>query len=166
MKHGNGLNRLLCILLAIALALGLASCSSLSKQERRIRKGAGVDLDLSGCRIERETDTHGGFLGDGEYLLVIDCGGKEEKLRAQTSAWAALPLSKNLQEVLHEWGPTERNTPPRIEHGVWLFYDRFSDTDGFDRRSDERLTSRPAQNFSLLIYDSDSNRLYYYELDT
>ena len=65
MKHGNGLNRLLCILLAIALALGLASCSSLSKQERRISKGAGVDLDLSGCRVEQETDTHGGFLGDG-----------------------------------------------------------------------------------------------------
>lgn len=160
------MKKAICIFLALFLALGLASCSSLSKQERRIEKGAGVELDLSGCRVEQETDTHGGFLGDGEYLLVIDCGGKEEKLLAQTGNWSALPLSKNLQEVLHEWGPTERNTPPRIEHGAWLFYDRFSDTDGFDRRSDERLTSRPAQNFSLLIYDSDHSRLYYYELDT
>ena len=160
------MKKAICIFLALLLALGLASCSSLSKQERRISKGAGVELDLSGCRIEREIDTHGGFLGDGEYLLVIDCGGKEDKLLAQTRDWSALPLSKNLQEVLHEWGPTERNTPPRIENGVWLFYDRFSDTDGFDRRSDERLTSRPAQNFSLLIYDSDRSRLYYYEMDT
>ena len=102
----------------------------------------------------------------GEGMLVIDCGGKEEKLLAQTGAWSALPLSKNLQEIVYEWGLTERNTPPRIENGVWLFYDRFSDTDGFDRRSDERLTSRPAQNFSLLIYDSDRSRLYYYEMDT
>lgn len=160
------MKKAICIFLALFLALGLASCSSLSKQERRIGKGMGVELDLSGCRIEQETDTHGGFLGDGEYLLVIDCGGKEDKLLAQTRDWSALPLSKNLQEVMHEWGPTERNTPPRIENGVWLFYDRFSDTDGFDRRSDERLTSRPAQNFSLLIYDSDHSRLYYYELDT
>ena len=160
------MKKAICIFLALLLALGLASCSSLSKQERRISKGTGVELDLSGCRIEQETDTHGGFLGDGEYLLVIDCGGKEEKLLAQTGAWSALPLSKNLQEIVYEWGLTERNTPPRIENGVWLFYDRFSDTDGFDRRSDERLTSRPAQNFYLLIYDSDRSRLYYYEMDT
>ncbi len=160
------MKKAICIFLALLMALGLASCSSLSKQERRISKGAGVELDLSGCRIEQETDTHGGFLGDGEYLLVIDCGGKEEKLLAQTGAWSALPLSKNLQEIVYEWGLTERNTPPRIENGVWLFYDRFSDTDGFDRHSDERLTSRPAQNFSLLIYDSDRSRLYYYEMDT
>lgn len=146
--------------------IGLASCASVSNAERRIQKGAHVDLDLTGCSIEQETDTHGGFLGDGEYLLVLDCSGKEEKILAQTSGWSAFPLSENLREALYEWGPSERTIPPEISSGVWYFYDRFADETAFDRRSDARLLSRPAENYSLLIYDSDSGRLYYYEMDT
>jgi hypothetical protein len=148
------------------MLLCLTSCGAVTKAERRIQKGARVSLDLSGCRIEQETDTHGGFLGDGEYLLVLDCSGKEEKILAQTSGWSAFPLSENLREALYEWGPSERTIPPEISSGVWYFYDRFADETAFDRRSDARLLSRPAENYSLLIYDSDSGRLYYYEMDT
>ena len=156
----------LCTLLAALCLIGLASCAALSKAERRIQKSAHVDLDLSGFRIERETDTHGGFLGDGEYLLVLDCSGKAEKILAQTGGWPALPLSDNLREALYEWGPSDRCIPPEIHSGVWFFYDRFADETAFDRHSDARLLSRPAQNYSLLMYDSDTGRLYYYELDT
>jgi hypothetical protein len=156
----------LCTLLAALCLIGLASCASLSKVERRIQKSTHVDLDLSGCKIEQETDTHGGFLGDGEYLLVLDCSGKEEKILAQTNGWSAFPLSENLQEALYEWGPAERMIPPEIHSGAWYFYDRFADETAFDRHSDARLLSRPAENYSLLMYDSDTSRLYYYEMDT
>ncbi len=154
------------ILLILILLVGLASCASLSKAERRIQKGARIDLDLSGCRIETEHDTHGGFMGDGEYLLVLDCSGEGEKILAQTGEWTAFPLSDNLREALYEWGPSERIVPPEISSGVWYFYDRFADETAFDRRSDARLLSRPAVNYSLLMYDSDTGRLYYYEMDT
>ncbi len=162
----KAVKKALYILLAAMCLIGLASCASVSKAERRIRNGAHVDLDLTGCRIEKEHDTHGGFLGDGEYLLVLDCSGKEEKILAQTGGWSALPLSETLRETLYEWGPADRNIPPEISSGVWYFYDRFADETAFDRRSDARLLSRPAENYSLLMYDSDTGRLYYYEMDT
>ncbi len=162
----KAVKKTLCFLLTVLMTASLAACASLSEAERRIQKGAHVDLDLSGCKIERETDTHGGFLGDGEYLLVLDCSGKEEKILAQTSGWSAFPLSENLREALYEWGPEGRNIPPEISSGVWIFYDRFADESAFDRRSDARLLSRPADNYSLLMFDSDTGRLYYYEMDT
>lgn len=161
------MKRILCMLLAGALLLGLAACGSLSKAERTIQKRAQVDLDLSGCRIVSETDTHGGFLGDGEYLLVLDCSGNEEKILSQIGEWPAFPLSDNLREVLYAWGIAEKNGIPQISSGAWWFTDRFGDASAaLDRHSDANLLSRPAENFSLLLYDAEHSRLYYYELDT
>ena len=160
------MKRVLCILLAGAMLLGLAGCGALSKAERQIKKKTGVDLDLSGCRVVSETDSHGGFLGDGEYLLVLDCSGSGEKLPAQIGGWPALPLSDNIRTALYDWGVAERNGIPEIRSGKWYFYDRFADSTAFDRTSDARLLTRPAENFSLLLYDSEQSTLYYYEMDT
>ncbi len=160
------MKKALCAILAAILAFALTSCASPAKAERRIREKAHVEMDLSGCRVESERDTHGGFLGDGEYLLVLDCKGHEEKILAQTREWNEFPLSANLQELLYEWGVAERDGLPRVGSGAWYFYDRFSDTNVFDRTSDELLLSRPAENFSLLLYDSGTGRLYYFEMDT
>lgn len=160
------MKRVLCILLAGALLLALAGCGALSKAERQIKKRAGLDLDLSGCRVVSETDTHGGFLGDGEYLLVLDCSGSEEKLIAQTGGWSTFPLSENVRTVLYDWGVAEQYGIPEIGGGAWYFRDRFADDAALDRRSDALLLSRPAVNFSLLLYDADHSRLYYFEMDT
>lgn len=160
------MKRVLCGFLAVIMLLCLTACGAVSKAERRIQKGARVSLDLSGCRIEQETDTHGGFLGDGEYLLVLDCSGNEEKILAHTGEWQVFPMSENLRELLYGWGIAERNGIPQVSSGKWYFYDRFSDATSFDRNSDERLLSRPAENFSLLLYDSENSRLYYFEMDT
>ena len=160
------MKRILCILLAGMMLLGLAGCGALSKAERSIKKRAGLDLDLSGCRVVSESDTHGGFLGDGEYLLVLDCGGSEEKLLAQTGEWPAFPFSDNVRTVLYDWGVAERNGIPAISEGRWYFYDRFADDSAFDRRSDAHLLNRPAENFSLLLYDTEQSTLYYFEMDT
>ena len=161
------MKRVLCGFLTIIMLLCLTSCGAVSKAERRIQKGARVSLDLSGCRIEQETDTHGGFLGDGEYLLVLDCSGNEEKILAQIGEWPAFPLSDNLREVLYEWKIAEKNGIPQISSGAWYFTDRFADeAAALDRHSDASLLSRPAENFSLLLYDAEHSRLYYYEMDT
>ena len=160
------MKRLLCIFLAAVLLLGLAGCGALSKAQRQIEKKTGVGLDLSDCRVVSETDTHGGFLGDGEYLLVLDCSGNEEKLLAQTADWSVFPLSDNIRTVLYDWGVAERNGIPAISEGRWCFYDRFDDEIALDRRSDARLLSRPAENFSLLLYDSANSTLYFFEMDT
>ena len=160
------MKRILCLILAAVLLLGLAGCGALGKAERQLKKRVGLDLDLSGCRVVTETDTHGGFLGDGEYLLVLDCSGSEEKILAQTGGWSPLPLSDGVRTVLYDWGVAERYGIPAIDSGVWYFWDRFPDEIALDRRSDARLLERPAENFSLLIYDTEHSRLYYFEMDT
>ena len=160
------MKRFLCIILAGLLLLGLAGCGAASKAQRKIQKRTGLDLDLSGCRVLSETDSHGGFLGDGEALLVLDCSGNEEKLLAQTGGWAAFPLSENIRTVLYDWGIAEKYGIPAISDGRWYFWDRFADDVALDRRSDALLLTRPAENFSLLLYDTEHSVLYYYELDT
>lgn len=160
------MKRVLCLILVGVLLLSLAGCGSLGKAQRHIQKRTGLDLDLSGCRIVTETDTHGGFLGDGEYLLVLDCSSSEDRILAQTGGWAAFPLSENIRTVLYDWGAAEQYGIPAIAGGAWYFYDRFPDDAALDRRSDARLLSRPAVNFSLLLYDAENSTLYYYEMDT
>ena len=160
------MKRFLCIILTGLLLLGLAGCGAISKAQRTIQKRTGLDLELSGCRILSETDTHGGFLGDGETLLVLDCSGSEDKILAQTGGWPDLPLSENIQTVLYDWGVAEKYAIPAIRKGKWYFYDRFADDVALDRRSDARLLSRPAENFSLLLFDSENSILYYFEMDT
>ena len=161
----NVIQKALCIPLACMMLFGLTSCASVSKAERQIEKRAHIALDLSGCKIERETDSHG-WMGDGESLLVLDCGGRGDAVLAQTGGWTEFPLSGSLQTVLYERGLAERNGIPPISDGVWYYYDRFPDSAVFDRRSDAPLLTRGAYNFSLLLYDADSSRLYYFELDT
>ena len=155
----------LAVLLAAALLPLLPSCSDLSKLEQRMKKSE-IALDLSGCKLEKETDTHG-WMGDGESLAVLDCAGAEASMREQTKGWADLPLSINLQSVICDGTDSLRNELPTITDGKWAFYDRYPDSEPFDRHSDEKLAAfSRAKNFTLVLYDAENAKLYYYELDT
>ena len=156
-----------CLALACVMLIGLTSCSSVTKAERRMKKKTDLDIDLSGCVIETETDTHAA-MGDGEYLLVLSCVGNEPEILKQIRDWQSFPLSVSLQTVLYEREKlAERYGIPQIENGAWYFYDRHSEA-AADRHSDEELLSfsRGAENFSLVMYDADNGRLYYFERDT
>ena len=144
--------------------LSLCSCSPVSKFSRRTKRNAGAGIDVSGCRVERETDTTGWF-GDGEYLIVFDCGGSEEKILDQVRGWNGFPLTEGLREAVYASGLAGAYGIPEIGRGAWLFYDRFpGGTD--DRRSDGKLLSRPARDYTLVMYDADGGKLYYLESDT
>ena len=53
---------------------------------------------------------------------------------------------------------------PEVTNGYYYFCDRHSDS--IDSSDDTNLLSRASFNFTLAIYDSDTNRLYYVEFDT
>ncbi|MBQ2663259.1 MAG: hypothetical protein IJH36_10765 [Clostridia bacterium] len=118
-------------------------------------------------------DNHGGFHGDGEAYRIFDCSKNRDKALEVVSLWEPLPLSENLELIMYggerngrSYGLTLANKAhmPKIEHGFYKFYDRHSEAR--DRDSDSELFNRYSYNFSLAVYDTDTDRLYYFVFDT
>ena len=153
---------LITVLFALCL-LGLSSCSANDY----------MGFDKRDFTVVTEVDTHGGFFGDGFYFLTLDCSMNRENALEHIKDWEKLPLSVNLGFAVYGgekdgigYGPLLAETVdiPQIEHGYFCFTDRQSE--GADNHSDAELFNRYSYNFTLAIYDTDTDRMYYWELDT
>lgn len=123
--------------------------------------------------VIEELDTHGGFHGDGFYYLILDCSENKQVALENVSRWEPLPLSENLALIMygghkdgmwHGYNLAEEANIPAIENGYYIFKDRHSDSGG--SADDSELFNRQSFNFSLAIYDSDADIMYYFEFDT
>ena len=134
---------------------------------KRISKSLGIKTP-GNIHIEYE-DTHGGFHGDGFLVAKIKFEEKKsEKILLQIKNnpnWKPLPLTKNTEIALYQFsGLAEKVNMPKTDKGYWLLIDRFGGE--IIGNNDTELLSRSAANFTVGIYDSENNILYYYELDT
>lgn len=111
-----------------------------------------------------ELDTHGGFHNDGEYYLILDCSKNREKALYNIRNWKALPLPENLENTffgtLGGLKIAEKFNMPKIKNGAYIFCDRFAG------KNDDLNIGEGPYNFSVAVYDSDNDIMYYYELDT
>jgi len=130
-----------------------------------------IDIDISSCQIMKDEDTHGGFLGDGDYLVIADCSENKENILNQISHWKCFPLTQNLERVVYGFEKGEvtitkqiSESIPRIENGYYYFYDRNSESK--DPFNEDELFDRASYNYTLALYDRDTNLFYYFELDT
>ena len=123
--------------------------------------------------VVEEVDTHGGFLGDGSYYLILDCSDNEAAALSIVADWKRLPLSENLSLIMYGGEKNGRSYGyylfkeahmPVIENGYYCFKDRHFEAK--DVSDDAELFNRFSYNFSLAVYDIDTNRLYYFEYDT
>lgn len=114
--------------------------------------------------VIEEVDTHGGFHGDGSYYLIMDCSKNREKALKIINDWNELPLSENLNSIMYESDLAEEAKMPKLENGYYRFYDRHSEST--DSSDDSELFDRASFNFSLAVYDSDTDMMYYFEYDT
>ncbi len=123
--------------------------------------------------VVEELDTHGGFLGDGSYYLILDCSNNKEQALDEVKCWKKLPLSENLNLIMYggeKDGVTygyelaKEAHMPKISNGYYMFEDRHSESK--DSKNDSDLLDRHSSNFSVAIYDCDTDRLYYFEFDT
>lgn len=156
------MKKIIVLLGLIILVTGCTNCSN---------KDIISDLNLNKdkCKILETTDTHEGFLGDGDYFARIKCSKIEDKILKK---WNKLPLSDSLKEVTEMKHCDSKSCEdiykryniPNIENGYYYFEDRHSEsTNTFD---DSDINNRPSYNFTLAILDKDTNTIYYYELDT
>ena len=159
---------LIAIICGIGLLIYISSYLSNSSRLEHISKK--IEINLENCKIEKEKDTHGGFLGDGDYFAKIICNTQiDNKIKSE---WNKLPLPDELQKVMNiiqydnKGGHNvyDKYNIPNLENGYYYFLDRH--TESKDKKSDKELNQRSSYNFSVAIYDDENKILYYYALDT
>ncbi len=161
------MKRFLASILSILLLCGLSSCSTQADSKEYF------GFDKADFTVVEESDTHGGFLGDGSYFLILDCAANKEQASEDLEGWKPLPLSENLNLILYggerdgvnySYDLAEQAGFPKIENGYYYFEDR---QDGsLDKSDDSQLFDRGSFNFSVALYDSDTDRMYYLSFDT
>ena len=158
-------NRFLFIVLVMGLTLLISGCTSHSRL-RRISENMEVNIDS--CKIDNEKDTHGGFLGDGETFMLLDCSDMDDQA---FSEWKPLPLPDVLKKRIYEdiccydecVTTSVRYSIPEFSEGYYFFNNRHYEAESKD---DLNIYEPYSYNFTIAIYDKPSKHLYYYELDT
>lgn len=161
------MKRILAVVYAFVLLAVLSSCLT------SLQSDSYFGFSKQRFTVVEEKDTHGGFVGDGSYYLILDCSDNTEDALSIVADWNELPLSENLNlimyggekdDVTYGYDLSEKAHMPVIENGYYYFEDRHSEAK--DVSDDSELFSRASFNFSLAVYDSETNRLYYFEFDT
>ena len=123
-------------------------------------------------KVLKETDSHRGFHGDGDYVLILDCSENKEKALEYTKEWEILPLTENLQLLMYggekedhfyNYNLADASNIPEIKNGYYYFYDRHANSK--DTKDDTNIF-RGSFNFSLALYDLDTDIMYLLEFDT
>lgn len=170
-KRGN------IILLTLILLLTMTGCSSEKTSNVLSEISKTIGVDVSAGAVISESDSHGGFHGDGDAVIEIQFADTSFSDQIEDNEeWNAMPLTENLTALVYgihtetsSIGPmihADDNVPvvPEIENGYYYFRDRHSQST--DPKDDTNILSRVSYNFTIAIFDADANILYYLELDT
>lgn len=147
----------------------LTACGS-PKPQNTVSNELGIDVS-SGDEISA-SDSHGGFHGDGTTYIVLNFSDNKvlEQIEANTQ-WKKFPLDETVKALVYgisneagSIGPFLNDgnggpLVPEIRNGYYLLIDRHTDK-GTD------ILSRGSFNFTLGLYDTDTDTLYYCEFDT
>lgn len=158
----------------LGVLLGLAVLSACASGDTLDELSQTLSVDLSQGTVTAETDRHGGAHGDGERWVKVTL---EEDLSPalETAGWQALPLPEPLEAAVYgvtreegdrtiSEGPYFQQKMARVSRGYYFFRDRHSEAT--DPADPSGMGERASFNFTFALYDTDSKRLYYCELDT
>ena len=169
------MKRFIAIILASVYILGLAGCQSNETDDTLEEISRMLGIDANSGEIVTGTDTHGGFHGDGTAFFEIKLSDTDATKEIEEN-WKEMPLTDNLTALVYgleteagSVGPMlhgGNNSPfiPEVANGYYWFADRHSQST--DLQDDSEVLSRYSFNFTLAVYDTDTQTLYYMELDT
>ncbi len=162
--------------LLLALFIGALLLAGCGKAAPEAEKAALLGIDVSAAEILSQEDSHGGFHGDGITWIRFACEGTDiARQIAEKENWAPFPLNDTVKALVYgieegtaQIGPyllDEDGGPliPEIENGYYLLIDRQAEE---GKASGVDILHRASLNFILGIYDSDTDMLYYAEMDT
>ena len=163
------MKKILSIILIMVMVLALAGCGNQTPQEIVSEE---LDLDITGGDQISASDNHGGFHGDGITYIVLQfddnavLGAIEKDPR-----WTAFPLDESTEALVYgaeaeagQIGPFFSDGQgnaliPEIQNGYYILIDRHADTDA-------DILERYSFNFTVGLYDTDHNILYFGKMDT
>ncbi len=151
-----------CIIVVLAFLLG--SCGY-NDYRSKISKALGIDIP-SGAPM-KSVDTHGGFNGDGATWVSVGFTSDKnptEQIK-NNHDWKPLPLDEVADVLAHDLkiqlDDGEATLMPEVENGYYIVIDRHS-----QKNENDDILGRTSYNFTMAIYDTDANILYYCEFDT
>ena len=163
------------ILVILSLLLGISGNRQLANQFSMANMSQTLQVALAQGIMIENIDTHGGFHGDGQSLTVWNS--ILEQILTDPD-WKELPMTDNLEALLcgvvydtglsiTEIGPCvdfSEEQLPQIQNGYYYFVDRQAESEM--QHSDAQIMERASLNFSIALYDVDTDTLYYIEVDT
>ena len=125
-----------------------------------VRSDTGVDV--SQCVMTDNIETHGGFLGDGDTLIIFDCSGKNDEITKQIvdNNWKPFPLPGDLDSI--SFPDPYGDLPGNITNGYYFFINRHSEA----KSKDDTTFSKYSRNYTIAVYDTDAEVLYYCRCDS
>lgn len=157
----------------IFLSLTLDACG-LQEPQKTIAKELGINV--SGGNEISNFDSHGGSHGDGAACIALSFSDSKVLEQIESSAkWKKFPLDETVRALVYgvsddtgSIGPFLTDgggeaLVPDIRNGYYLLIDRMADP---DRSTGADILHRGAFNFTLGIYDADTDTLYFCKLDT
>ena len=150
------------------MVITLSACTSMNKQNEISKQ---LSIDVSQATQVSNYDTHSGN-GDGTTCIVLNF--QNENVLKEIEAnpdWKRFPLDETAQILAYGYedktsqiGPFVTNDKgenliPEIENGYYILVDRQSN-------QTDNILDRGSFNFTLGIYDTENNNLYFCKLDT
>lgn len=125
-----------------------------------------LKLNVSSGEVAESFDTHGGFNGDGATFARIKFSDDSALTQIENNnVWTPLPSDETVQSLLYGdysgfvCDENGNSLIPEIKNGYSMLIDK-------QDKSLTNMLERASLNFVLGVYDTDTNTLYYYELDT
>ena len=153
----------------VAFTLFLTACSS-EHQQNQIEKE--LNIDVSNGREISQSDDHGGFHNDGTSCIVYRFSDDSvlNQIRKDNS-WKAFPMDETVTALVY--GTTDESSSvgpylkddggntlvPEIQNGYYVLIDR-------QMNEEEDVLHRASFNFTIGIYDTDTDTLYFCRYDT
>lgn len=168
------MKRLFLTLPLIALLFSLTACGSGGSSQAAISQE--LDVDVSSGQVLSFEDSHGGFHGDGTAFVVLSFP-DDRVLREIEEApqWKPLPLDRTVKALAYGVSDAAGSTGPfltdgggnpllpEIQRGYYLLIDRQADSGSATVAG---ILDRSSFNFTLSLYDADTQTLYYCRMDT
>ena len=158
--------------IVLVFVFSLTACGSQEPQEI-VSEALGVDAS-SGSAMS-SMDTHSGN-GDGTSFVVLHYDGDEmiKQIKAD-AAWQPFPLDETVQTLVYGVSDATSSIGPfltdedgkalvsEIANGYYRLIDRQVEE---DQATGADILNRASFNFTVGLYDTDTNTLYCCELDT
>ena len=108
-----------------------------------------LDMNIKPYYVEYHEDTHGGFHGDGEEIIIFTPS--PEQIEEIEENWEKTPVEPEIALLIfpeYGYNGNELNSYIPNKEGYWFYLNR----------------NEASLNFSFAFFDGE--KVYYYELDT